>query len=309
MGGRVCAQRPSFISTMGAWGILSLRLLTKLRLEKLKMAATANRYHLGASNDELARLAYQHQVWLDVAVELWHAAAFSRGQHLVDLGCGPGFAAVDLARLVGPAGHIDAVDSSDRFLQALKTRCEAEQLSHVKIHLSEASSLSLSDSSVDGVFARWLLCFVGDPARVISEAKRILRPGMPLVLLDYFNYRAASVYPARDSFRMLFEAYHASARANAGSYDIGEKLPSILSDQGFKLSVLKPICRVARPGTPTWHWIELFNKNYIPKLVEQGLMTVESRQVFEADWEEASRNPASFFFTPPMLGIVAHKST
>ena len=36
-------------------------------------------YHLGTSQEELERLGYQHQVWLDVAVDLWREAGFKHG--------------------------------------------------------------------------------------------------------------------------------------------------------------------------------------------------------------------------------------
>jgi hypothetical protein len=113
-----------------------------------------------------------------------------------------------------------------------------------------------------------------------------LRPGKPLVLLDYFNYLAARVYPICESSRALFEAYQASAIANGGNYDIGDKLPAILKEEGFKLAQMKPICRIGRPVSPIWHWIEKFNQNYIPKLVKQGLMSPQTRRKIEADWEQ-----------------------
>ena len=62
-----------------------------------RMTSIPNQYHLGTSADEFERLGYQHQVWLDVTVELWRDAGFSHGEHLVDLGCGPGFTTTDLA--------------------------------------------------------------------------------------------------------------------------------------------------------------------------------------------------------------------
>ena len=243
-----------------------------------------------------------------MTVELWRDAGFSHGQELLDLGCGPGFATLDLAHLVGSSGRVDAVDSSEHFLQVVRQQSQAHGLAHVTTHLGDVHALELPDSSVDGVFARWLLCFVADPQQVVAEAHRVLRPGKPLVLLDYFNYRAVQMFPPRASFRALFEAYYASATSHGGSYDIGNQLPAMLDAQGFTMSTIKPICRIANPGSRLWRWVELFNRNYVPKLVEQGLMTSEARTQLETDWQEASHSRTAFLFTPPMLGIGAHKA-
>ncbi len=273
------------------------------------MASNSDEYHLGTSTDEIERLGYQHQVWLDEAVDLWRKAGFTHGQQLLDLGCGPGFATSDLAHLVGSTGKVHAIDNSEHFLQSVNQRCQSQGVAHVTTHLSDVHQLPLLDGSLDGVFVRWLLCFVADPEKVIAEACRVLKPGKPIVIMDYFNYHAVQVFPARESIQALFKAYHTSAIKNGGSYDIGAKLPTLLQAQGFDVTVTKPICRIARPGDRLWHWVEMFNKNYVPKLVEQDLMTPETRQALEQDWREVSNISTALFFPPPMLGIVAYKQS
>jgi len=78
-----------------------------------------NEYVLGTECDELARLGLQHQLWLEQAAAAWERAGFHRGQNLLDVGCGPGFATLDLAQRVGPRGNVVAVDISRRFLTHL----------------------------------------------------------------------------------------------------------------------------------------------------------------------------------------------
>ena len=80
---------------------------------------TPEEYILGTGDDELGRLKFQHQLWGDLAKGLWSRAGFSSGQTVLDIGAGPGFASFDLARLLGPAGKVLAVDSSPRFVEIL----------------------------------------------------------------------------------------------------------------------------------------------------------------------------------------------
>ena len=264
-------------------------------------------YHLGTSDEELDRLGYQHQAWQDVTQKLWALAGFGFGQTLLDLGCGPGFATLELARLVGHAGRVYALDASDKFVAHLKRCVLAAGLNTVDARIGDVHDIELEDRSVDGAFARWLLCFVEQPEKACAEVARVLRPGGVFVAWDYFNYRAVHVYPERASVEKLFASYYQSALNHGGSYDVGQYLPRMMLDCGLEIAHLEPINRTARPGGAIWRWVSLFNVSYLPRLVEQGLMSAQEAERFRRDWQELEDDPATFFFPPPMLGVVARK--
>ena len=107
-------------------------------------------YMLGTSDAELERLGYQHQVWSTETIRLWRAAGFGRGQKLLDLGCGPGFATADLAHLVGPCGHLFAVDQSRKFLEVLQRRTSGLGLQNVSCHEADVHDLkTLASESLE----------------------------------------------------------------------------------------------------------------------------------------------------------------
>lgn len=265
-------------------------------------------YMLGTSDDELQRLGFQHQVWLDDTVSLWRTAGFGFGHEIVDLGCGPGFATVDLARLVGPEGRVHALEASRTFLGFLESQCRSARLGNVSAVECDVHALGLPDAGADGVFARWVLCFVGDPAKVIAECARVLRPGGTLVVMDYFNYHAAGILPDDPAFVSLFRGFYASAVRHGGSYDIGNRLPGLVLDAGLEIQSLCSLSHVARPGSLHWEWLAMFVRGYVPMLVELGIWTELERRAFEEAWSRASNDRAAFFFTPPVLGLVARKS-
>ena len=76
------------------------------------MSTTERDYVLGTNDEEIQRLALQHRVWRPRALDAWRRAGFTAGQTLLDVGCGPGHATVDLAGIVGPSGRVVAVDRS-----------------------------------------------------------------------------------------------------------------------------------------------------------------------------------------------------
>src|SRR5439155_11319771 len=63
-------------------------------------------YLLGTHEEELARLGLQHRVWRPVVLDCWQRAGMTVGKRVLDVGAGPGYAAVDLAEIVGPTGKV-----------------------------------------------------------------------------------------------------------------------------------------------------------------------------------------------------------
>ncbi len=271
------------------------------------MPNNSKEYILGSSAREIERLAYQNEVWRTATAELWEKAEISYGQSIVDLGCGPGFCTFDLSNLVGSDGHIFAVDSSDKFASILTEKIGSHGLKNISFHKNDAQNLALEDNSADAVFARWLFCFLKNPQQTLTEIKRTLKPDGKLIIMDYFNYRAANIFPRKDALAELFRAYLKIVTDNRGSYNIGEILPELLIENGFEIESLTPICRIARPNTRIWKWVELFNEVSTPALVEQGIWSEKQREDFEQEWQKAKTNPAAFFFTPPMIGIIARR--
>lgn len=77
-------------------------------------------YVLGTHDVEVDRLGLQHRVWRPRVLEVARRAGLTVGRTVVDLGCGPGYASLDCAEIMGPTGHVHAIDQSGRFLSVLE---------------------------------------------------------------------------------------------------------------------------------------------------------------------------------------------
>jgi hypothetical protein len=77
---------------------------------------------------------------------------------------------------------------------------------------------------------------------------------------------------------------------------------------GLLVKEINPLVRIARPGTALWQWPESFFKNYLPVLLESGMIDESEKETFERKWEERSKEAGAFFCTPPMVEIIGVKS-
>lgn len=264
-------------------------------------------YLLGTDPEEGRRLATQHRLWASAARDLWDRAGFGSGARLLDLGCGPGFAALELADRVGPGGRVLALDESARFIAELVREAEGRGLDQLAARVERVEELRLDPASLDGAFVRWLFCFLPDPAPVIARVVQGLRPGGRLVVWDYLNYRATTLQPRSPAFDRVLAAVDESWRRTGADLNVGGRLPGLIAESGCRLLELVPLVRYVRPGTPLWDWPTGFFFGYVPRLVEAGFLTEAERGAFEADWRDREKQPGTFLSSPPMIGIIAEK--
>jgi ArsR family transcriptional regulator len=98
---------------------------------------------------------------------------------VADLGCGTG----RLSDLLAPnVERVIAVDASAEMLAEARERLRGRQ--NVELRSGELEALPLADESVDAAVMALVLHYAAEPAKVIAEAARVLRPGGKLLVID-----------------------------------------------------------------------------------------------------------------------------
>jgi len=271
------------------------------------MSTNEREYVLGTDDAELMRLGLQHRLWSAQTFACWERAGVKPGQTVLDVGAGPGFASLDLAQLVTPAGRVIAVDESERFLSYLDQRARVLGVGHVETRVQDAHALDVPAASVDVAYARWVLCFTPRPHDVVASVAAALKPGGVFAVQDYINWAALSVSPQSDAFLRVMPSVGKSWRDHGGDPQVGGKLPAMMAARGLRVESIVPMQRVARSSDPLWQWPTTFFANFIPRLVEQGLVSDDDWRAMEKDWNQQSRDPNAFFWTPSMVEIIARR--
>ena len=122
-----------------------------------------------------ARIEYFTRVFRERGIDL-------AGKEVVDIGCGGGLFAEELARM---GAHVVGVDPSQTSLQTARSHAEASALS-IEYREGTGERLPLPDASVDVACCVDVLEHVTDLDQVLAETARVLRPG-GLYVFDTIN--------------------------------------------------------------------------------------------------------------------------
>jgi 2-polyprenyl-3-methyl-5-hydroxy-6-metoxy-1,4-benzoquinol methylase len=106
------------------------------------------------------------------------------GNTVIDIGAGMGYFSIPMARLVGPAGHVTAVDIQTKMLSALAERAQRRGVSErITTHLASPGSLD-HHSKADFILAFWMVHEVPDQRSFLTEIHNLLKPDGLFLLVE-----------------------------------------------------------------------------------------------------------------------------
>jgi SAM-dependent methyltransferase len=124
------------------------------------------------------------------------------GESVLDIGCGGGETALDLAQAIAPDGRVVGVDLSAAVLAF--ARRAAKGCERVQFVQADAQVFPFEPASFDAAFSRFGVMFFADPTAAFINIRRSLRPNGRLAfvcwralqenLLDILPLRAASAH-------------------------------------------------------------------------------------------------------------------
>lgn len=177
-------------------------------------------YIHGYSDEEAERLITQAEFlapWVFDGIELAGVGT------LLEVGVGVG-AETRLIRRRWPAVRVVGVDISDGQL-AHARRVLGDDIAAGRVELVRASgtALPLPTASADGAFVCWLLEHVADPAAVLRECARVVRPGGRVFVTEVYN-TSFSIEPRRPAVERWFATLSEVQRRAGGHPNIGGAL-------------------------------------------------------------------------------------
>jgi demethylmenaquinone methyltransferase/2-methoxy-6-polyprenyl-1,4-benzoquinol methylase len=182
-----------------------------------------------------------HHRWRERAADL---AALGPGGRALDVACGTGDLAIELARRVGPAGEVVGADFSDAMLERAR-----EKSADVRWEWANALDLPYPDRGFDAATVGFGARNFSDLDRGLAEMARVVRPGGRVVVLEITTPQRP---PLSTFFSIWFDRVVPALGRIAGDPDAYTYLPSSVK----RFPTPEPLAgRMAAVGLTDVRWI------------------------------------------------------
>ena len=129
---------------------------------------------------------YARQEKRGFLVDAWMDALHLKpGDRVLEVGAGPGYVSMILARRVGPEGLVYAVDKSAEALAHLERRQKEHAVSQIERIVADAAAFVLSDISAQSALITMVLHHAEDPLGILRNVARLLPPGGLTVVAEF----------------------------------------------------------------------------------------------------------------------------
>lgn len=226
---------------------------------------------------------------------------FRRRKRVIEVGCGVGAQTEILLRHF-PELHVTGIDiQEDQLAEARRFLATVPWATgRYEIRRMDAEKLEFEPESFDGAFLCWILEHVPSPQRVLSEVRRVLVPGAPVVCSEVLN-ATFFLDPYSPQTLRYWMAYNDRQLELGGDPFVGAKLGNLLSSVGFRdvATDVKTFHLDNRAPAERTEMLAYFADLLLsgaPALLEAGKVSQEVVSGMTRELDRVARDPNSVFF-------------
>ena len=106
------------------------------------------------------------------------------GNTVIDMGCGPGYFTIDMARMVGAGGRVIAVDIQVKMLERVRKKAQKHGLSErIVCHTADTDQIGLNQTA-DFILAYYMIHETTDTTKTLLELKTLLKDGGKILVVE-----------------------------------------------------------------------------------------------------------------------------
>jgi SAM-dependent methyltransferase len=193
------------------------------------------------------------------------------GEHVLDIGCGPGGVLHLLGKRVGPTGSVLGIDRSAHFVELARRFVADHALSQVEVREGDAYETGLPRASFDGAHMRLVLVNVPKPELIVREMLSLVRPGGWIASFEA-DFMGCVCDPPIAAWRRLLDAYIAYSRAQEIDLFVGRRTHRLFRKAGLDGIHVDAVAHVYPAGHDRRPILRDFINNVRDRLVEGGFI-------------------------------------
>lgn len=202
---------------------------------------------------------------------------------VLDLGCGTGIDAINLAGMLGKGVHIVGMDHDPALLA--KATESAEGVSNVRFEQGEATQLPFADGTLAGLRAERLVQHLAEPGLAFQEMYRVLAKGQPIALVETV-WSSLIFYTRHTEIEQKISRFLTNNKVHNGW--AAQRLAHDLTASGFSDIRLETFCMVGRSLDEAQRYIWI--GHILDEMVARDFLTTAEFDVFSKTMAEADTN-------------------
>ncbi|HET7006571.1 MAG TPA: class I SAM-dependent methyltransferase [Candidatus Binatia bacterium] len=160
-------------------------------------------------------------------------SAISLGANVLDVAAGRGAVLFPVAAKVGSSGRVMGIDFSAAMVKETAKDIASRKIANAEIRQMDAEQMMFDDAAFDCVTCGFAVWMFAEPARVLQEFRRVLRPGGQVALSTWAVDNPAQTW-CHEVLRPFVAATASQQLAKDLRFDTPLQLETLLRHSGFE---------------------------------------------------------------------------
>jgi 2-polyprenyl-3-methyl-5-hydroxy-6-metoxy-1,4-benzoquinol methylase len=265
----------------------------------ISMDLSQESYTITGGEQGKRRLNLLAEIFQPTTLRLLEDAGLRSGGRCLDLGCGGGHVALDMARIVGPDGFVTGLDFDPQIVELARQDAKDAGIGNVEYHVADAQTFD--GGPFDLIYARFLLSHLCEPENLLARMRQLTRPGGRIVLED-IDMSGSYCHPHDPAHAQSVELYTKAVRRGGGDADLGRRIPAIALAAGLSdvhWNVFQPV----HSNGPHKHLTAVTLDRIRPSVLRHGLATDQEIDSILARMYAFVQDPATLVALPRIVQV------